>query len=38
VFERQILPRWLERCGAGCARLWNRTIATTVGIKAPVAP
>jgi TRAP-type C4-dicarboxylate transport system substrate-binding protein len=37
VFEREILPRWVNRCGAGCARLWNRTIAATLGIKAPVS-
>jgi TRAP-type C4-dicarboxylate transport system substrate-binding protein len=37
VFERAILPRWVQRCGAGCARLWNRTLATTLGVKSPVA-
>lgn len=37
VFEREILPRWVQRCGASCARLWNRTIAPTLGIKAPVS-
>ena len=37
VFEREILPRWVQRCGASCARLWNRTIAQTLGVKAPVS-
>jgi TRAP-type C4-dicarboxylate transport system substrate-binding protein len=38
VFERAILPRWVQRCGAGCARLWDRSLAATLGIKSPAAP
>jgi TRAP-type C4-dicarboxylate transport system substrate-binding protein len=38
LFEREILPRWVQRCGAECARLWNRTLAATLGVKSPVAP
>ena len=26
VFNGTVLPRWLERCGANCASVWNHTI------------
>ena len=29
------LPRWLARCGAGCAEIWNNTLAGTAGVTAP---
>lgn len=38
LFEREILPRWVQRCGVECARLWNRTLAATLGVKSPVVP
>jgi TRAP-type C4-dicarboxylate transport system substrate-binding protein len=28
------LPRWLARCGAGCAEVWNSTLAGPAGIRA----
>ncbi len=33
-----VLPRWLERCGARCAQLWQRTVAPARGIGLPPAP
>jgi TRAP-type C4-dicarboxylate transport system substrate-binding protein len=38
IFSRVILPRWIERCGAGCAEVWNQTLADSSGIRAPVLP
>ena len=29
-----VLPRWLARCGPGCAQVWNTTLAPVVGIPA----
>lgn len=29
-----VLPRWLQRCGPGCAELWNRTLAPATGVMA----
>ena len=29
-----VLPRWLARCGPGCAQVWNTTLAPVVGIQA----
>ncbi len=26
MFNSTVLPRWLERCGANCASVWNHTI------------
>lgn len=37
IFARVILPRWIERCGAGCAAVWNDTLAASSGIRAPAA-
>ena len=37
IFARVILPRWIERCGAACASVWNDTLAASSGIRAPVA-
>lgn len=34
LFERVVLPRWLERCGAGCAAVWNETLGGVVGARA----
>lgn len=30
-----VLPRWLERCGPGCAKTWNATLAPVAGLRAP---
>ncbi|MGJ7578879.1 TRAP transporter substrate-binding protein [Variovorax sp. RHLX14] len=35
IFERQVLPGWVERCGPDCTKLWDTTIGPVVGIKAP---
>lgn len=29
-----VLPAWVQRCGAECARAWNRTLAPTLGVGA----
>ncbi|MGG5891077.1 TRAP transporter substrate-binding protein [Falsiroseomonas sp. HC035] len=29
-----VLPRWVERCGTGCAETWNQYLAPHVGIAA----
>jgi TRAP-type C4-dicarboxylate transport system substrate-binding protein len=31
-----VLPRWVQRCGAACARAWNATLAPSAGIEAAV--
>lgn len=37
VFKDTILPRWLARCGAQCAEVWNQTVGAAHGIAAPPA-
>jgi hypothetical protein len=34
LLARQVLPRWLQRCGPGCAEVWNRTLAPVAGVQA----
>lgn len=34
ILARQVLPRWLQRCGPACAEVWNRTIGPVAGIAA----
>lgn len=34
IFAKDVLPPWLRRCGANCARLWEQTIGPAVAIKA----
>lgn len=34
VFATRVLPGWVQRCGAQCAEVWNRTVAPVVGIRA----
>jgi TRAP-type C4-dicarboxylate transport system substrate-binding protein len=34
ILAQSVLPRWIQRCGAACAEVWNRTIGPTVGIMA----
>ncbi len=29
-----VVPRWVQRCGADCARAWNQTMAPALGIRA----
>ncbi|MBL8307409.1 MAG: TRAP transporter substrate-binding protein [Rubrivivax sp.] len=35
IFASLVLPRWLQRCGPGCAPLWNRTLGAGNGVRAP---
>ncbi|MDB5826199.1 MAG: dicarboxylate transporter-DctP subunit [Variovorax sp.] len=35
IFSANVLGAWVQRCGAGCAQLWEKTIGPAVGIKAP---
>jgi hypothetical protein len=34
LFERKVLPRWVLRCGEGCAEVWNTHLAPVVGVKS----
>lgn len=34
ILATSVLPRWLQRCGPGCADLWNRTLAPVTGVEA----
>jgi TRAP-type C4-dicarboxylate transport system substrate-binding protein len=34
LLARQVLPRWLQRCGPHCADIWNRTLAPVAGVAA----
>jgi len=36
IFASSVLTRWVQRCGAVCAEVWNQTAGPVVGIKAPV--
>lgn len=38
VLTGTVLPRWIERCGEGCAEAWNRHMAPVVGVRAEAAP
>jgi TRAP-type C4-dicarboxylate transport system substrate-binding protein len=32
VFSSAVLPRWIQRCGAACARTWEQTFGPVTGI------
>ena len=34
LFAGTVLARWVHRCGASCAEVWNRTIGPVVGFEA----
>jgi TRAP-type C4-dicarboxylate transport system substrate-binding protein len=34
ILAQTVLPRWLERCGEGCAEVWNRTLGPATGLGA----
>ncbi|WP_084601049.1 TRAP transporter substrate-binding protein [Acidovorax temperans] len=38
ILTSTVLPRWLQRCGARCAQVWNSTIGPARGIPAPKSP
>lgn len=35
ILVETVLPRWLQRCGPGCAALWQQTLAPVTGIALP---
>jgi len=36
IFATSVLSRWVQRCGAVCAEVWDQTVGPISGIKAPV--
>jgi TRAP-type C4-dicarboxylate transport system substrate-binding protein len=34
IFANTVLARWVHRCGAQCAEVWNQTIAPVIGTEA----
>lgn len=34
ILVEAVLPAWVRRCGAECARAWNRTLAPALGVGA----
>jgi TRAP-type C4-dicarboxylate transport system substrate-binding protein len=34
LLRRVVLPKWIQRCGAECAEVWNRYMASARGIRA----
>ena len=38
LLKTTVLPRWLQRCGAGCNALWNLTIGISSGLLLPSSP
>jgi TRAP-type C4-dicarboxylate transport system substrate-binding protein len=34
IFAATVLPRWVQRCGAACADVWNQTLGPASGFKA----
>ncbi len=35
IFGREVLGGWMQRCGAACAQIWDQSIGSAVGMKAP---
>lgn len=35
ILEKVVLPRWAQRCGAGCASAWSRTLGPVTGLTLP---
>lgn len=38
ILKTTVLPRWVQRCGARCAEVWNQTIGPVRGLVAVSAP
>jgi TRAP-type C4-dicarboxylate transport system substrate-binding protein len=38
LLKSTVLPRWLQRCGAGCSAIWNQTIGISSGLLIPSSP
>jgi TRAP-type C4-dicarboxylate transport system substrate-binding protein len=36
IFSAQVLPGWLQRCGAPCVALWNQRLGPAAGFEAGV--
>lgn len=36
ILESTVLPRWVQRCGAQCAKVWNQTIGPARGLVVPL--
>ena len=36
LLTKDILPKWIRRCGTDCVAAWNDTLASAVGIRASV--
>jgi TRAP-type C4-dicarboxylate transport system substrate-binding protein len=34
IFVSTVLPRWVQRCGSECAKVWNETLGPATGIGA----
>lgn len=34
IVVKTVLPRWVQRCGASCAAVWNSTLRPVTGIEA----
>ena len=34
ILRQRVLPQWIQRCGASCAKTWNQTVKSVVGIDA----
>ena len=37
ILASAVLPRWVQRCGARCADIWNQTIGPVRGLVAAPA-
>ena len=35
IVQQVVLPRWAQRCGAGCASAWSRTLGPVTGLSLP---
>ena len=35
IFSSVVLPRWVQRCGGDCARLWADTLGPATGVQTP---
>lgn len=35
IFGREVLGAWVQRCGAGCAQVWDQSIGPAMALKAP---
>ena len=33
IFERTVLPGWVQRCGARCGQIYNEVIAPISGVR-----